>query len=155
MKLLIQQRFLSWLDKYDIYDEKENTVYTVEGQFSFGKCLNIIDDKGEHIATVRQQILTFRPQFDIYIGESYIGTIIKTFSLFEQSFDMDYLGWYVTGDFMGWDYEVKDSNENTIAVITKELFNMTDTYCIDVIDNKNALNVLVLVLVIDAVNAPG
>lgn len=61
----------------------------------------------------------------------------------------------MTGDFMGWDYEVKDSNENTIAVITKEIFNMTDTYCIDVVDSKNALNVLVLVLVIDAVNAPG
>ena len=30
MKLLFKQRFFSWLDSYDIYDEYENTVYTVK-----------------------------------------------------------------------------------------------------------------------------
>ena len=32
MKLLFKQRFFSWLDSYDIYDEYENTVYVVKGQ---------------------------------------------------------------------------------------------------------------------------
>lgn len=32
MKLLFKQRFFSWLDRYDIYDENENVVYTVEGK---------------------------------------------------------------------------------------------------------------------------
>ena len=36
MKLLFKQRFFSWLDSYDIYDEYENTVYTVKGQLSWG-----------------------------------------------------------------------------------------------------------------------
>ena len=31
MKLLFRQRFFSWFDSYDIYDENENTVYTVKG----------------------------------------------------------------------------------------------------------------------------
>ena len=30
MKLLFRQRFFSWFDSYDIYDENENTVYTVK-----------------------------------------------------------------------------------------------------------------------------
>ena len=29
MKLLFKQRFFSWLDSYDIYDEAGNTVFTV------------------------------------------------------------------------------------------------------------------------------
>ena len=28
MKLLFKQRFFSWLDSYDIYDEAGNTVFT-------------------------------------------------------------------------------------------------------------------------------
>lgn len=34
MKLLFQQRFFSWFDSYDIYDEDGNTVYVVKGQLS-------------------------------------------------------------------------------------------------------------------------
>ena len=31
MKLLFKQRFFSWFDSYDIYNEAGETVYTVEG----------------------------------------------------------------------------------------------------------------------------
>ena len=36
MKLLFKQRFFSWFDSYDIYDENGDTVYTVEGQLAWG-----------------------------------------------------------------------------------------------------------------------
>ena len=31
MKLLFKQRFFSWFDSYDIYNEAGETVYTVKG----------------------------------------------------------------------------------------------------------------------------
>ncbi len=37
-----------------------------------------------------------------------------------------------------------------IAVISKELFHMTDTYVLDIADPENALYVLMFVLAIDA-----
>lgn len=36
MRLWFKQRFFSWFDSYDIYDEDGNTVYTVEGQLAWG-----------------------------------------------------------------------------------------------------------------------
>ena len=51
MKLLFKQRIFSWLDSYDIYDEKGETVYTVKGQLSFGHKLFIYNKYGEHIGT--------------------------------------------------------------------------------------------------------
>ena len=36
MRLLFKQRFLSWFDSYDIYDEEGRTAYTVEGKLSWG-----------------------------------------------------------------------------------------------------------------------
>lgn len=35
MRLLFKQRFLSWFDSYDIYDEEGRTAYTVEGKLSW------------------------------------------------------------------------------------------------------------------------
>ena len=53
MRLLFKQRFFSWFDSYDIYNEAGETVYTVEGNLSWGHCLHILDAAGNHIGTVK------------------------------------------------------------------------------------------------------
>ena len=51
---------------------------------------------------------------------------------------------------MEWDYRVEDRSGKTVAAVSKQLFNWTDTYAIDVYDSQDALAVLMLVLAIDA-----
>ena len=58
MRLHFKQRFFSWFDSYDVYDEAGNTVYTVEGQLSWGHCLHILDAAGNHIGTVQERVFT-------------------------------------------------------------------------------------------------
>ena len=70
MRLLFKQRFFSWFDSYDIYDEDGNTVFTVEGKLAWGHCLHILNAAGEHIGTVQQRVLTFLPKFELYIGKT-------------------------------------------------------------------------------------
>ena len=36
MKLLFKQRFFSWLDSYDIYDENNNVLFQVKDELSWG-----------------------------------------------------------------------------------------------------------------------
>lgn len=150
MKLLFKQRFFSWFDSYDIYDESGNTVYTVEGQLSWGHCLKIFDKAGNEVGTVKERILTFLPKFEIYLGNDYIGCISKEFSFFTPRFDIDFNGWHVDGNFFEWDYRIIDSGYKEIATVSKELFNWTDTYVIDINDPEDALCALMLVLAIDA-----
>ena len=57
MKLLFKQRLFTWFDSYDIYNENGDTLYTVEGQFSWGHCLHILDRNGTHVATVQERFL--------------------------------------------------------------------------------------------------
>jgi len=150
MKLLFKQRFFSWFDSYDIYDESGNVVYTVEGKLAWGHRLHILDAAGTHVGTVQERVLTFLPKFEMYIGEEYLGCIQKEFSLFVPSFHIDCNGWQVQGSFMERDYSVTESSGAPVARITKELFQWTDTYVIDVADPMYALQVLMLVLAIDA-----
>lgn len=78
MKLLFKQRAFTWFDSYDIYDENENTVYVVKGQLSWGHCLKIFDASEEHeLGTVKEQIFSWWPQFELYEGSDCIGTLKK------------------------------------------------------------------------------
>ena len=150
MKLLFKQRFFSWFDSYDIYDEAGNTVFTVKGELAWGHLLRIYDASGNEVGCVKEKIFTFLPKFEMYLGENYIGCISKEFTLFRHSFNIDYNGWHIDGDWLGWDYSVVDSSGGMVAQVSKELWNWTDTYSIDVCDPTDALCALMLVLAIDA-----
>lgn len=150
MKLIFKQRFFSWFDSYDIYSEQGEVLYTVKGQLAWGHRLKIYSPDGTEIGTVQQRVLTLLPQFELYLGESYIGCIHKEFSFLKPKFTIDCNGWYVTGDWMEWDYQIMDNAGRTVANISKQLLNWTDTYVIDVVKPEDALDALMLVLAIDA-----
>lgn len=150
MKLLFKQRFFSWFDSYDIYDEAGSTVYTVKGQLSWGHCLKIYDAAGREIGTVKERILTLLPKFEMYLGQQYLGCISREFTFFRPKYTIDCNGWQVEGDFLEWDYRILDSSGAWIATISKELLNWTDTYTLNIPNPQNALAVLMLVLAIDA-----
>lgn len=150
MRLMFKQRFFSWFDSYDIYNEAGETMYTVKGQLSWGHCLKIFDTFENEIGTVKERVLSFMPKFEIYLGESYQGCISKEISFFKPRFNIEYNGWHIEGDFFEWDYHIYGRNGETVATVSKQLLNWTDTYVIDVYDSQNALCALMLVLAIDA-----
>lgn len=150
MKLLFKQRFFSWFDSYDIYSESNQIIYTVKGQLSWGHCLKIFDAAGNELGMVKERLLTFMPKFEIYIGSRYTGCISKELSLFKPKYNIDCCGWRIEGDFFEFNYSILNSCGKNIASVSKQLFNLTDTYVIDVCDPKDALCALMLVLAIDA-----
>lgn len=150
MKMLFKQRFFSWLDSYDIFDENRSALFTVQGRLSWGHCLEIYNAQGEYMGKIKEEVLTFLPRFQMYAGENYIGNIQKKLTFFRPSFELDCNGWQVEGNFLEWDYTITDGNGDFIASVSKQLWNWTDTYMIDVADPVNALLCLMVVLAIDA-----
>lgn len=150
MKLLFKQRLFSWLDSYDIYDDAGNTVFVVKGALAWGHLLRIYDARGNEVGYIREKMFSFLPKFEMYVGDRYAGCISKEFSFFRPKFNIDYNGWHVDGDWFEWDYAVLDSVGRSVASVSKELWNWTDTYAIDVYDPQDALYALMLVLAIDA-----
>lgn len=155
MRLLFRQRFFSWFDSYDIYNDNEETVYTVKGQLSIGHCLTIYDANNNRIGMVQEKFLTFLPKFEIYEYDlqnncGYIGQISKEFTFFKPRYNIDFNGWQIEGSWTEWDYSILDSNGRNIAQISKELFHMTDTYVLDIARLSDALHVLMFVLAMDA-----
>lgn len=152
MKLLIKQRVFSWTDSYDIYDENGNRKYFVKAEFlSLGHQLHVYDNNNNQIGMIKQKLLTLLPQFEIEIGGITKGYIQKKFTLFKPKYEIDFNGWRVEGDFMGWDYDVY-SGCSSIIHISKELFRWGDTYAINFSNPADELMGMMLVIAIDAAN---
>jgi uncharacterized protein YxjI len=150
VRLLFKQRFFSWFDSYDIYDEMGNTVFTVRGDVAWGHLLRIYDAFGNEVGYIKEKIFTWFAKFEMYLGNNYVGSINKEFSFFRPRFNIDYNGWQVEGNFFEWDYDITDRIGQRVATVNKELWNWTDTYVIDVYNPNDVLCALMLVLAIDA-----
>ena len=147
---MLKQKAFSWFDCYDIYDESGKAIYQVKGCLSWGHKLYICNPKGEQIGLVKEVMLTFLPKFEIYQYGRYLGCVKRELTFLMSRYSIDYNGWQVTGDVPGWKYEVKDAHGYGVAKISKVLFRWTDTYCIEVYNSMHALDVLMLVLSLDA-----
>ena len=128
----------------------KRVVWRCQNRLEHGRKICKHSPMGQHIATVQQQVFTFLPKFDLYIGEQCVGTIRKEFTFLRPSFTLDFNGWRVEGSFMEWDYAIVDAAGQQVASVSKELFHWTDTYVIDVAEEENALYALMVVLAIDA-----
>ena len=149
MRLIFKQKAFSWFDSYEVYDEYGNVLYTVEGRMSWGKKLQISNASGEHIATIKRKVLAFTPTFEMYVGEERVGSVKKEISIFKPAFYVDCNGWEVEGNFLEWNYEIKDK-EAVVATLKKKIMSWSDVYVIDVEDAYDAVTVLMVALAIDA-----
>ena len=119
MKLLFKQKFFSWFDSYDVFDENGNVYFSVKGKLAFGHAFDIYDKYDNLLGEVKQRIFHFLPHFDLYINGEEVGTLIKEFTFFKQKFTITCRDWQIEGDWFEWDYYIKDSANNIIASISR------------------------------------
>ncbi|MGN0493777.1 MAG: LURP-one-related/scramblase family protein [Acutalibacteraceae bacterium] len=150
MKLIFKQRLFSWFDSYDIYNEGGETVYTVKGELAWGHLLRIYDACGNELGSIKEKVFTWLPKFEMYSGDRYIGCISKELTFFKPKFHIDCNGWQMDGDWPEWNYTILNQAGQSVARVSKEIWNWTDTYVIDVYNPQDALCALMLVLAIDA-----
>lgn len=152
MRLLIKQRVFSWTDSYDIYDESGNKKYFVKAEFfTLGHRLHVYDMAGREVGMVKEHVMSLLPVFDIEVEGVMQGSIQKKFTFFSEKYEIDFNGWRVEGDFLGWDYDVY-SGCSVAVHISKELLHWGDTYVIDFANPTDELMGLMLVIAIDAAN---
>ena len=135
MKLLLKQKVFSWFDSYNIYDENENVIYKIKGEYSWGHLLRIYDESDNDLGFIEQKMFTWFPKFILNVGsKEYI--LIKKFAFVKEIFNIEDLDIEVTGNFWRWNYEIS----------------YTDVYELDIKNKDDALLILEIVLSIDALH---
>lgn len=153
MRLCIKQRVFSWTDSYDVYDENGVARYFVQAEFlTLGHQIHVYEKQtGREVGSIHQRLLTFLPTFDIIVDGQSQGCVSKQFSLFTPRYEVDFRGWDVEGDLLGWDYSVHQGNLK-IMNISKQWLSWGDTYTLQYSNPAHEMPGLLLVLAIDAAN---
>jgi len=120
MQLRIKQRIFSWTDSYDVYDETGEARYEVAAEFfTFGHQIHVYDKRsGRELGSIHEKLFSFLPTFEIVIDGRTVGIIRKEFSFFTPRYQVDYRGWNVEGDLMGWEF---DKEPEALADITAKI----------------------------------
>ena len=150
MKLILKERLISWFDSFNIYDEDGNIYFKVKGKLAWGHKLVIYDAAGREIGMVREKIVDILPQFNLFKNGEKVGTISKKLTVIRPKFKIDFNGWDIDGNWLEWDYSIRDKKGRSVAAIYKKLLRLTETYVIEVDHEADALDALMVVLAIDA-----
>ncbi|MBR4020836.1 MAG: LURP-one-related family protein [Firmicutes bacterium] len=150
MKLILKEKILSILDSFNVYDENDDIYFKVKGKVALAHKTAIYDAKGREVGMVKEKIIDILPTFSLYKDGEKVGECKKKISVIKPKFEIDFNGWDIKGDWLEWDYSIVDKNGKPVAVISKKLLRLTDTYVIDVKKEEDALDALMVVLAIDA-----
>lgn len=153
MKLLIRQRVFSWTDSYDVFDEQGEPRYAVKADFfTLGHQIHVFDKRtGRELGSIHEKLFRLLPVFEIVIDGRVMGSVRRELTFFRPRYQVDFRGWDVSGDFLGWDYQVT-RGQNVVMSISKELFHLGDTYVLHFNNPADEMPGLLLVLAIDAAN---
>ncbi|MDE7348550.1 MAG: LURP-one-related family protein [Clostridia bacterium] len=150
MILTFKQKMMSFAGKYEVYDEEGQVAYRIQGRVRIPKRYDIYNAQGENIAALKSKFFDFMPQFRLFIGDQEVGKVKKKFTFFTQKFEVDCNAWKIDGNIIGWNYSIVDANNALVASMERKMWKMTDQYVLDIVDPKDALLVLMIVLAIDA-----
>lgn len=151
MKMYMKQKVFSWGDKFNIYDAEGGELYAVWGEvFSLGKKLHVEDMYGRELAYIQQKLLTFLPKFFILRDEQQVAEVVKKFTFLRHKYEVKGLDWTAEGNFLTHEFQIKSNDGHVVADVSKKWFSWGDSYEISVSRGEDPINVLAVVLVIDA-----
>ena len=110
MKLYIKQRVFTLTDKYNIFDDFGNTVFTVEKQFfSFPGKFYLKDQNDAELFEIRKNFTLFLSSYEIHKDNLVAAKVQRELTFFKAKFSVEssYGNFEISGDIFSWDFEIK------------------------------------------------
>lgn len=151
MNLYIKQKVFSWSDRYNVFDENGNPVFEVEGEvFSWGAKIHLYDLNNNELFYIKQKLMVFLPEYEIYTGDTLRAIIKKEFTLFTPRLDVQssFGDFVIEGNFFDMDFTIM-CNNLMLGEIHKEWLTFGDSYCLSIVNPENAAFFTSLVIAID------
>lgn len=155
MRYQIQQKMVSIGDDFRILDEDGNDIYFVDGYgFSFGNKLSFQDMQKEEKFLIKQSLFTFRPSYKFRKHGETLATVRKNLLSFRPTFVLTIPSSsrqiQIVGRVLEHEYFFREGS-TTVATVSKRWFRATDTYAVDISEKGDHAVILAAVIVVDLV----
>ena len=154
MRYAMKQKLFCWGDDYRILDQDGRDAYLVDGKafVLLGQRLRFLDMSGEVLAEIRRRLLAWGPTFDIVRGGEIVATVSKhVFTLLYCKFTVDVPGpddLEATGSLFDYEYRFQ-RHGRVVATVSKNYFDWTDAYGVEIADGEDEVLILASTVVID------
>ncbi|GAA1987252.1 LURP-one-related family protein [Isoptericola halotolerans] len=149
-RLLVGQKLWSMRGRFDVSNEDDGVVYTVEGSlFQIPKQFTIADPSGRERARVWKKPVSWQPRFFVEVDGVEVATIEKQFTFFRPRYEIHGPGLTVSGDF--WDMSFEIQKDGVVVGRVDKKWAFRDKYVIEVERPEDELLTVGIVLAIDYV----
>ena len=149
---LVKQKFRLGGERFDIKDDRGVVNYQVEGSFfQIPKTFTIYDAYGEQVSEISKEFFTLLPRFTIQLRNGSNFVIRKKLTFWRDKYEFDDLDLRIEGNIWDLNFKLLDDRDQLIAEIKKELFHLTSTYNVTVLEDAYADLVISLCVAIDYV----
>ena len=153
MQLVLKEKVFSIKDRFEVTDDQQNVLYTVEGKLlSWGHQLDITDAGGAHAAHIQQKVLALLPRYFITCDGMEEMELKGHFSPLHPHYTLETPegDWEVRGDFLQHEYAIT-CGEKAVAGVTHKWFTWGDTYLLDVAEDKDVVPALCVMIALDCI----
>ena len=150
MNLVLKEKLSLFQNSYEIKDQKGTVLYTAKRTVFSGNVTTVFDRNGNQVASLKRVTYSaIAACYELFIGGEYRGTLKRELHSFRPEFTLNYNGWKIEGDIMHWDFGIYDEKGHNVAYITSKFLDFSDTYSLNIAEDKDALNVILIVLALD------
>lgn len=146
-KLFIKKKMGVFVKKFYVYDELNNKKYKV--QWEGFSCIRLYNNEDNEMASVNvsKDLFDKWPTYYVYLGNRKLGVIEKSKTM-KPILDVKFNGWRVQGNFLRYQFDVFDKEENLILKVN-EAFSNVDTYVIEYNNITNEMMGIIILMVIE------
>lgn len=135
---LVKQKFRLGGERFAIKDDREKLPIRWRIIFKIPKTFTIYDAAGEQVSQISKEILTLLPRFEIQLLDGSSFVIRKKLTFWRDKYEFDNLGLRIEGNIWDLNFKLLDDRDQLIAEIKKELFHLTSTYTVTVLEDAYA-----------------
>ena len=147
MKLYVNEKFLSIHNRYFIKDESGKDILEISNKINLSDFRTSINDlNGKELAYIKREF-HLMPKYNVFINNNFEYSINKQFQLFKSNYVLSN-NYRVDGQFLSHNFTIYNDKNEKIAEIFREYFTIGDRYTIDIIDEKDYLIILTIIVAI-------
>lgn len=149
MNLYLKQKVFSIKGKFNVYNENQEPLYTVEGKvISLHHKHYIYNPDGVQVAYISQKPIAMLPKFFIELADGKTYEMKGKLAFAHEVCVIEELGWEIKGNFLQHDYTITHDDE-VLATVHQKWLAWGDTYEIAVSEGADEVLVLAIMICFD------
>lgn len=136
-KLYFKEKFFKITDHYPILDEDGREAYYLDQDFKFfGYRSYVSDIDGHEILNIDRKIISWLPKYTVNMADGSTMIVERLISFFKHKVGvhLDNESLYIEGNVWRLNFKVENSKGQTIGLVNKKFFALTDTYELTIYD---------------------